>query len=188
MDFINGITGGWTKYEDTIRKEPNNELGKQDFLKLLIAQLTHQDPTNPMKDTEFVTQLAQYSGLEQQMTMNKNMETLIMQQSMNTVAQATALIGSIVSYTDAEGNYRMGQVVFLDVAGGEVNLILNDEYNTSVPYSSVHQIGYPIQTPQYGSGGDENENGSQTGTGTGVGGNNEPGGSGSVGGDEEEGG
>ena len=187
MDALNGISAGWTKYEDTLRKEPNNTLGKDDFLKLLIAQLTHQDPTNPMKDTEFVSQLAQYSGLEQQMTMNKNMETLIAQQSMTTAAQATALIGSIVSYTDEEGNYQMGQVVFLDITGGEINLILNDEYNTSVPYRNVHQIGYPIQAPpnygeyedEFGGGGSgDGGSGDGGGTGTGDGG----GGSGDVGG------
>ena len=157
MASLNGITSAWTQYEDTIGKGPSNELGKDDFLKLLIAQLTHQDPTNPMKDTEFVSQLATYSGLEQQMTMNKNMETLIMQQSMTTAAQATSLIGSIISYTDEDGNYRMGQVAFLDITGGEISLILNDEYNTSVPYRDVHQIGYPIQAapPPYSPGEDD---------------------------------
>ena len=146
MASINGVTGGWTSFEDTVQKAPKNELGKEDFLKLLVAQLTHQDPTNPMNDTEFVAQLATYSSLEQQMTMNKNLETLIMQQSMTTAAGATALIGSIVSFTDEDGNYRMGQVVFLDIVGGEVNLVLNDEYNTIVPYRNVQQIGYPIQS------------------------------------------
>ena len=146
MSTINGIVGPWTSYEDTIDRTPKNELGKEDFLKLLVAQLTHQDPTNPMQDTEFVSQLATYSSLEQQMTMNKNLESMIAQQSMTIAAQATALIGSIVSYTDAEGNFKMGQVAFLDISGGEVNLILNDEYNTSVPYWDVQQIGYPIQS------------------------------------------
>ena len=150
---INGVTGGWTSYEDTIDRTPKNELGKEDFLKLLIAQLTNQDPTNPMSDTEFVSQLATYSSLEQQMTMNKNLETLITQQNLTTAAQATALIGSIVSYTDEDGNYGMGQVVFLDIVNGEVNLILNDENNTSVPYKNVQQIGYPIQS--YNNGGDD---------------------------------
>ena len=150
MATINGVTGGWTSFEDTVQKTPKNELGKEDFLKLLVAQLTHQDPTNPMNDTEFVAQLATYSSLEQQMTMNKNLEALIMQQSLSTAAQATALIGSIVSYTDDDGNYRMGQVVFLDIVGGEVNLVLNDEYNTIVPYRNVQQIGYPIQSYDYG--------------------------------------
>ena len=160
MSTINGITGGWTNYEDTIRKEPSNDLGKDDFLKLLIAQLTHQDPTQPMQDTQFISQLAQYTGIEQQMTMNKNMETMIMQQSLSTVAQATALIGSIISYTDESGTYKMGQVAFLDVAGGDLNLILNDEYNTSVPYKNVHQIGYPIQAPSSGGNNGNNNGGS----------------------------
>ena len=152
MASINGITGGWTMFEDTIDRTPKNELGKDDFLKLLVTQLTHQDPTNPMKDTEFVAQLATYSSLEQQMTMNKNLETLIAQQNLNTTAQATALIGSIVSYNDEDGNFRMGQVVFLDIIGGEVHLVLNDENSTSVPYKNVHQIGYPIQMPGNGDG------------------------------------
>jgi len=151
MATINGVSGGWTSFEDTVRNRPtNNDLGKDDFLKLLVAQLTQQDPTNPMNNTEFVAQLATYSGLEQQMNMNKNLEKLIISQNMTAASQATALIGSIISYTDEDGNYRMGQVAFLDIFGGEVNLILNDEYNTSVPYKNVQQIGYPIQGPSYG--------------------------------------
>ncbi|MDR1651159.1 MAG: flagellar hook assembly protein FlgD [Synergistaceae bacterium] len=147
MASINGVTGAWTSYEETVKKstDSGDSLGKEDFLKLLVAQLTHQDPTNPMNDTEFVAQLATYSGLEQQMNMNKNLEKLITATNMTTAASAMSLIGSIVGYTGEDGALNTGQVSFLDIVGGEVNLYLTD--GTYIPYSVVEQVGYPITVP-----------------------------------------
>ncbi|BDC54856.1 flagellar hook assembly protein FlgD [Bacillus altitudinis] len=47
-------------------------LGRDQFLKILLTQLQNQDPTNPIDDREFVTQLATFSSLEQQMNMNES--------------------------------------------------------------------------------------------------------------------
>ena len=139
-------TYDYVKYEDTITRENKGDtLGKEDFLKLLVTQLTHQDPTNPMKDTEFVAQLATYSGLEQQMTMNKNLETLIAANTATTAASAVSLIGTVVGYLGEDGTVKAGQVSFLDIVDGQVNLYLTD--GTYIPFSSVEQIGIPTYKP-----------------------------------------
>ena len=143
MSQVTNTSAAWTKYEDTIKKQNNGDaLGKEDFLKLLVAQMTKQDPTNPMKDTEFVSQLATYSGLEQQINMNKNLEKLIAANNAATAASAVSLIGTVVGYTNENGELKTGQVSFIDIVNGEVNLFMTD--NTYIPFSKVEQIGYPI--------------------------------------------
>lgn len=55
----------------------NEMLGKDQFLNLLMTQLKYQDPLNPMDDKQFISQMAQFSSLEQMQNMNTGMEDLI---------------------------------------------------------------------------------------------------------------
>jgi flagellar basal-body rod modification protein FlgD len=71
-------------------------MGKESFLKLLVAQLEHQDPLQPMENTEFVAQLAQFSSLEQLMSVNSNLSLLQVSQMSMTNSQVTGLIGKDV--------------------------------------------------------------------------------------------
>ena len=68
-------------------------MGRDDFLKLLMAQLEQQDPTNPLENHEFVAQLATFSGLEQQIMSNRKLEELQLGQLSASNAQLTGFIG-----------------------------------------------------------------------------------------------
>ena len=75
--------------------EPNvdvSQLGKNDFLTLLIAQLRNQDPLNPASNTEFIAQLAQFSSLEQMTLMNVNLEKSLENNINMTEAVSNAMI------------------------------------------------------------------------------------------------
>ncbi len=79
-------------------REANNNLGKEEFLKILMTQLQNQDPLNPMEDKEFISQMTTFSSLEQMMNMSNSIDTLVKNQSVSPVIQYSHLIGKEVSY------------------------------------------------------------------------------------------
>lgn len=70
---VNSLLTGHTQ-ETEAEKDP---LGRDSFLTMLVAQLQHQDPLNPMEGTDFTAQLAQYSQLEQQFNTNDTLESIL---------------------------------------------------------------------------------------------------------------
>ena len=80
---------------------PQPELGKDDFLKLLIAQLSHQDPTQPLQDREFVAQMAQFSTLEQMTNMTGELSKVL---GLLARSQAVALLGKTVEIAQGEAS------------------------------------------------------------------------------------
>jgi flagellar basal-body rod modification protein FlgD len=77
-------------FKSATERIPVQQLGQEDFLKLLVTQLSQQDPLNPQKDTEFIAQMAQFSALEQSKAMMQDMAQL----------RAGGLLGQTVAVRD----------------------------------------------------------------------------------------
>ncbi|MFZ5572009.1 MAG: flagellar hook assembly protein FlgD [Thermodesulfobacteriota bacterium] len=92
---VNTLLTGHTK-EAEEKKDP---LGREAFLNMLIAQLKHQDPLNPLEGTDFTAQLAQFSMLEQQFNTNDNLEALLQSMSAKREDNLIEYIGKEVSGT-----------------------------------------------------------------------------------------
>ncbi|WP_138090564.1 flagellar hook assembly protein FlgD [Halalkalibacterium halodurans] len=98
MTTTNGIDGSYY-YENRPKEQSNSGiLGKDDFLRILIAQLQYQDPLNPMDDREFIAQMAQFSSLEQMTNMNSAIQQFVKQQTSQTLVQHSELIGKRVTW------------------------------------------------------------------------------------------
>lgn len=81
---------------DANATEASNELGKEDFLKLLIAQLENQNPLKPQEATEFTSQLVQFTSLEKLIDIDKSLgDAQSIQFSLHN-AQATSMIGKTI--------------------------------------------------------------------------------------------
>jgi len=100
----------------------NAEMGKDQFLKLFVAQLQMQDPMNPMKDQDFMGQMASFSTLEQVSNLAKANEAIA-----GNLAQshAVGLIGRTVSYMSADGVAHTGVVEKVNRQGGTSVLTVN---------------------------------------------------------------
>ncbi|WP_188454626.1 flagellar hook assembly protein FlgD [Virgibacillus oceani] len=79
-------------------RTPSPELGKDEFLQILMVQLANQDPTNPMDDREFISQMATFSSLEQMMNMTNSIDTLVQSQLVSPVIKYSHMIGNEVTY------------------------------------------------------------------------------------------
>jgi flagellar basal-body rod modification protein FlgD len=117
MDTISSIKPGSTAQNPISATDANkNQLGKDAFLKLLTTQLQHQDPLNPMEDSEFMGQMAQFSTLEQ----ITNMATANTAMADNlTFSKSVSLIGRTVTYQDAEEQTHTGKVERVTTTDGK---------------------------------------------------------------------
>ncbi|MFW5855934.1 MAG: flagellar hook assembly protein FlgD [Bacillota bacterium] len=101
--------GESSSYEPSeVKRDTGDELGKDDFLELLTTELSHQDPLDPMDNKDFISQMAQFSSLEQMNNMNSNMKDSLKTQSLS---QGSSLVGKTVETVDSDSGETIEGVV-----------------------------------------------------------------------------
>ncbi len=128
-----GATNNTSATTGTTTKKASSELGKDDFLKLLITQLRTQDPLQPLEDKEFIAQMAQFTSLEQMKNLNTAIQT----------TQATGMLGKTITWADTDGTVLSGVVDSVKVVSGEPSLIVGDK---SVPIAKVTTVKNTVAT------------------------------------------
>jgi flagellar basal-body rod modification protein FlgD len=116
MASTNPVTDhmGYTPPTPTSSNTTTNGLGKDTFMKLLVAQMSQQNPMEPTDDKEMIAQMTQFSMLEQLTNLATSSAASA---SAGTVSQAISTLGHSVDYVDADGAAQTGtveQVSFVD--------------------------------------------------------------------------
>lgn len=120
--------------ETSSSSSSNSLLDPQAFLKLLVAQLQYQDPTNPVDTSDFMNQTATLSEVQ---TMASMQSSLAAVSSAQNAQEATAMIGKQVTYTDANGLLASGVVTSTQLLASGPTLQVG---NANVALSAVSQV------------------------------------------------
>lgn len=146
---VDGVVKQTATASETKSTRGTNELGKDAFLQLLVCQMQHQDPLEPSTDTEYISQLATFSQLEQLQNLNASYEN----------TQAFSLVGkSVILKTSGEGEkltYVSGTVDFINMSGKSVKLSVNgslydlDQLDSVIDEQYLLEQGLPSLMQEY---------------------------------------
>lgn len=120
--------------QQSLERQPIQTLGQEEFIKILVAQMTSQDPLNPQKDTEFIAQMAQFSALENSRVMQAEMEAMRAQQDF---LHANTLLGRRIELTTEGAEHLVGTVTAVRVVEGEPLLVVGGQAH---PLSNVLRV------------------------------------------------
>ncbi len=115
--------------------QASSTLDYNDFLQLMIAQLQNQDPLNPTNSSQFMSQIAEFSNVEQGINTNSKLDQLLVNSN---ISQASTMIGLQITGTD--GTTGIIESVRIDSSGSTA--VLTD--GTQVPIDAGVTIGYPV--------------------------------------------
>ncbi|CAG7623579.1 flagellar hook assembly protein FlgD [Paenibacillus allorhizosphaerae] len=139
-DSIISTKNVWPYYDKSnVQRAANgktNELGKDQFLKILMTQMQNQDPTQPLQDKEFIAQMAQFTSVEQLTNMNAEMKLL-----RQSLGFASGLIGKNVTWSEKDdATTQSGIVESIVMKNGEQLVKIGAE---EVPLSKISEISNP---------------------------------------------
>lgn len=98
---------GTSTYANQSDAASKTQVDYQSFLKLLVAQMKNQDPTNPMDSTQYMAQLASFSQVEQSVQMNQKLDQMLQS---STLEQAASIIGRTVTSADGATTGKVTEV------------------------------------------------------------------------------
>ncbi|MCG4453725.1 flagellar hook assembly protein FlgD [Pseudomonas sp. MMS21-TM103] len=136
MSTVNGVSSTLDQYQIKSDTSANKELGKNEFLNLLVAQLNNQNPLEPQGNGEFIAQLAQFSQVEGIDKLNTSMGSLLSGYQSSQALQASSLVGSKViiptdqAVVDTSESFKASMV--LPTSSSNVYVNVYDSAGTAV--------------------------------------------------------
>ena len=135
------ISSGITEVDKTSQKIVDNgpkkaggNLDKDAFLQLLVAQMQYQDPLEPTDNTQYVSQLASFSSLEQMQNMSSSLESM---SAAADLQRASLLVGQFATVdTDGQGSYLTGKVDSVEFKDGEAKLSIGGK---TYPFANLYE-------------------------------------------------
>mgnify|MGYP000958946122 CR=1 FL=1 len=136
MSSVDGVGSALDQYQIKQENTQNKDLGKNEFLNLLVAQLNNQNPLEPQGNGEFIAQLAQFSTVEGVEKLNTSMESLLSGYQSSQALQASSLVGRKVivpsekAVVDTSETFKASAV--LPVSSSNVYVNVYDSSGASV--------------------------------------------------------
>lgn len=124
---VNGVTNTNSSTVTTAASSSKNSVGKDEFLKLMMTQMQYQDPLNPMDNSQMLSQLAQFSSLEQISNLNSNIER----------TGSASMVGHTVQGTTADGEIVIGVVSHIEFEDGYPVIIVDEQ---RIPMTNLIKI------------------------------------------------
>lgn len=138
---VSSIGGSTTDATSATTSTPSKSLDKDTFLKLLVAQLSNQDPSSPMDTSDMMAQTTQLSMME---SLSEIQASSREQFGLQMRMAAADLVGQQVTWTDADGKTQSGVVSGVDYSASIPTLTVG---KTQIPLDSVASVSPAGSTP-----------------------------------------